>query len=244
MCRALQRLLACAPEIFDRCSGFGQAPAFGRVVVLSPGPRLGAIEITLALLKIMLIKIAAARRSYAAWFAFQYIPLYACLLASYRQTHTSSFSCSRSSLTSFGFRGWRRESHKSRPFSRSTKRDRGFESISLRHTVWHASLHYGEAMKSARGARFGRGRGRGECQRQRLSVKIALNSLFALLACPSANRPTFCGEAFSGRTLPDASARRLLPPPGRPRGRGQGNYRYSPQARGAGLPRPVRRSRL
>lgn len=43
----------------------------------------------------------------------------------------------------------------------------------LRHTVWHASLHYGEAMKSARGARFTRGRGRGECQRQRLSVKIA-----------------------------------------------------------------------
>ena len=52
-------------------------------------------------------------------------------------------------------------------------RHRGFESPSLRHTVWHASLHYGEAMKSARGARFTRGRGRGECQRQRLSVKIA-----------------------------------------------------------------------
>src|SRR5216684_2086566 len=82
---------------------------------------------------------------------------------------------------------------------------RGFESPPLRHTVWHASLHYGEAMKSARGARFTRGRGRGECQRQRLSVKIAYNSLFAILACPSANRPTFCGEAFSGRTLPDAS---------------------------------------
>ena len=82
---------------------------------------------------------------------------------------------------------------------------RQFESHPLRHTVWHASLHYGEAMKSARGARFTRGRGRGECRRQRLSVKIALNSLFALLACPSANRPTFCGEAFSGRTLPDAS---------------------------------------
>ena len=60
-------------------------------------------------------------------------------------------------------------------------------------------------MKSARGARFTRGRGRGECQRQRLSVKIAENSLLAILACPSANRPTFCGEAFSGRTLPDAS---------------------------------------
>ena len=52
-------------------------------------------------------------------------------------------------------------------------RYRQFESTSLRHTVWHASLHYGEAMKSARGARFTRGRGRGECQRQRLSVKIA-----------------------------------------------------------------------
>src|SRR5260370_1442464 len=88
---------------------------------------------------------------------------------------------------------------------RSNNGDRRFESILLRHTVWHASLHYGEAMKSARGARFTRGRGRGECQRQRLSVKIALNSLFAILACPSANRPTFCGEAFSGRTLPDAS---------------------------------------
>ena len=59
-------------------------------------------------------------------------------------------------------------------------------------------------MKSARGARFTRGRGRGECQRQRLSVKIAYNSLFAILACPSTDRPTFCGEASSGRT-PDAS---------------------------------------
>ena len=28
---------------------------------------------------------------------------------------------------------------------------RGFESPPLRHTVWHASLDYGEAMKSARG---------------------------------------------------------------------------------------------
>ena len=50
---------------------------------------------------------------------------------------------------------------------------RRFKSAPLRHTVWHASLHYGEAMKLARGARFTRGRGRGECQRQRLSVKIA-----------------------------------------------------------------------
>ena len=38
----------------------------------------------------------------------------------------------------------------------------------------------------------------------RLTAKIAQNSLFAILACPSANRPTFCGEASSGRT-PDAS---------------------------------------
>ena len=53
------------------------------------------------------------------------------------------------------------------------KRNREFESTPLRHTVLHASLHYGEAMKSARGARFTRGGGRGECQRQRLSVKIA-----------------------------------------------------------------------
>ena len=60
-------------------------------------------------------------------------------------------------------------------------------------------------MKSARGARFTRGGGRGESQQQRLSVKIAQNSLFAILACPSVNRPTFSGEAFSGRTLPDAS---------------------------------------
>ena len=60
-------------------------------------------------------------------------------------------------------------------------------------------------MKSARGARFTRGRGPGECQRVRLMAKIDQNSLFAILACPSANRPTFCGEAFSGRTLPDAS---------------------------------------
>ncbi len=58
-------------------------------------------------------------------------------------------------------------------FPRQTSGNREFESTLLRHTVWHASLHYGEAMKSARGARFTRGRGRGECQRQRLSVKIA-----------------------------------------------------------------------
>jgi hypothetical protein len=44
-------------------------------------------------------------------------------------------------------------------------------------------------MKSARGARFTRGRGRGESQRRLLSAKFAQNSLFAILACPSANRP-------------------------------------------------------
>ena len=81
---------------------------------------------------------------------------------------------------------------------------RGFESPSLRHTVWHVSLYFGEAMKSARGARFTRGAGPGECQRPRLRAKIAQNSLFAILACPSANRQTFCGEASSGRR-PDAS---------------------------------------
>ena len=59
-------------------------------------------------------------------------------------------------------------------------------------------------MKSARGARFTRVGGPGECQRLRLRAKIDQNSLFAILACPSANRPTFCGEASSGRT-PDAS---------------------------------------
>src|ERR1035437_10304609 len=53
-------------------------------------------------------------------------------------------------------------------------------------------------------ARFPPSHGPGECHRTRLSAKIAQNSLFAILACPSANRPTFCGEASSGRT-PDAS---------------------------------------
>src|SRR5208337_782451 len=59
-------------------------------------------------------------------------------------------------------------------------------------------------MKSARGARFTRSGGRGECHRRRLTAKIDQNSLLAILACPPANRPTFCGEASSGRT-PDAS---------------------------------------
>ena len=64
----------------------------------------------------------------------------------------------------------------------------------LRHTVWQVSLHFGEAMKSARGARFTRGRGPGECHRAQLTAKIAQNSLFAILACPSASRPTSCGN--------------------------------------------------
>jgi hypothetical protein len=59
-------------------------------------------------------------------------------------------------------------------FIRGIYRREGFDrDCVIRHTVWHVSLHYGEAKKSARGARFTRGRGRGECQRQRLSVKIA-----------------------------------------------------------------------
>ena len=40
-------------------------------------------------------------------------------------------------------------------------------------SICNSARDDGEAMKSARGARFTRGRGRGECQRQRLSVKIA-----------------------------------------------------------------------
>ena len=55
----------------------------------------------------------------------------------------------------------------------------------LRHPVWHVSLPVGEAMKSARGARITRGRGLGECHRPRLRAKVAQNSLFAILACPS-----------------------------------------------------------
>src|ERR1017187_9521287 len=65
---------------------------------------------------------------------------------------------------------------------------RGFKSPSLRHTVWHVSIHFGDAMKSARGARFTRGGGPGECHQPRLTAKIDQNSLFAILACPSANR--------------------------------------------------------
>jgi len=36
----------------------------------------------------------------------------------------------------------------------------------IRQTVWHVSIHFGEAIKSARGARFKRGRGPGECHRK------------------------------------------------------------------------------
>ena len=76
-----------------------------------------------------------------------------------------------------------------------SKGSRGFESPPLRQAVWHVSLHYREAMRSARGARFGRGRGPGECQRRLLSAKFAQDSLFAILACPSADRPTMLREA-------------------------------------------------
>ena len=81
---------------------------------------------------------------------------------------------------------------------------RGFKFAPLRHTVWYVSLHYGEAMKSARGARLTRSGGRGECHRLRLMAKIDQNSLLAILACPSADQPTLRGEASSGRT-PNAS---------------------------------------
>src|SRR5271168_2748814 len=79
-----------------------------------------------------------------------------------------------------------------------SKGSRGFESPPLRHPVWHVSLHSGEATKSARGARFTRGRGPGECQPPRLTAKIGQNSLFAILACPSANQPTSCGNPVRG----------------------------------------------
>jgi hypothetical protein len=72
----------------------------------------------------------------------------------------------------------------------------------IRQTVWHVYLHLGEATKSARGAPFTHSRGRGECHSARLTVKIGQNSLFAILACPSANRPTSCGNPLrcTGRT--------------------------------------------
>ena len=49
-------------------------------------------------------------------------------------------------------------------------------------------------MKSARGARFTRSGGRGECHRLGLTGKVDQNSLFAILACPSANRRHFAGN--------------------------------------------------
>src|ERR1039458_7985695 len=78
---------------------------------------------------------------------------------------------------------------------------RGFESAPLRHTVWHVSLLFGEAMKSARGARFMRGGGTRECHRPRLSAKIPQNSLFAISVVPSASPPTFSWNP--GRTQSD-----------------------------------------
>jgi hypothetical protein len=71
---------------------------------------------------------------------------------------------------------------------------REFESNSLRQTVCHVSIHFGEATNYARGARFTHGPGRGECQRLRRSANSAQDSLFTILACPSANRPTSCGN--------------------------------------------------
>src|ERR1039458_7119957 len=76
---------------------------------------------------------------------------------------------------------------------------RGFESAPLRHTVWHVSLLFGEVMKPMRGARFTRRRGPGEGHRPQLTAKIAQNSLFAILACPSAIRPTSCGNHVLGK---------------------------------------------
>jgi len=54
-------------------------------------------------------------------------------------------------------------------------------------------------MKSARGARFTRGGGPGEGHRPQLTAKIDQNSLFAILACPSAIRPTSCGNHVLGK---------------------------------------------
>ena len=46
----------------------------------------------------------------------------------------------------------------------------GFESdCVIRQTVWHVSLHFGEAIKSARGARITRGRGSGDCTGPRIT---------------------------------------------------------------------------
>ena len=61
-------------------------------------------------------------------------------------------------------------------------------------------------MKSAREALFTCNGGHGECNRLRLTAKVGQNSLFAILACPSANRPDILWEpgTCTGRT-PDAS---------------------------------------
>jgi hypothetical protein len=77
------------------------------------------------------------------------------------------------------------------------QRHREFASSSLRQTVWHVSIRFGEVVKSARGARFTRGGGTRECHRPRLSAEMAQNSLFAISVVPSASRPTL----FSSPTL-------------------------------------------
>jgi len=40
----------------------------------------------------------------------------------------------------------------------------------IRYSVWRVSIHFGEAIKSARGARFTRSHGPEECRRPRLSA--------------------------------------------------------------------------
>src|SRR5208282_4332525 len=70
----------------------------------------------------------------------------------------------------------------------------------IRHTVWHVFLLFGEVMKSACVARFTRDGGTRECHRPRLSAKIPQNSLFAISVVPSASRPTSRGNP--GRTQP------------------------------------------
>jgi hypothetical protein len=64
----------------------------------------------------------------------------------------------------------------------------------IRHRVCDFSDSPENRSKLARGARFTRRRGPGECHLPRLSAKIAQNSLFAISAGPSANRPTSCGN--------------------------------------------------
>ena len=56
-------------------------------------------------------------------------------------------------------------------------------------------------MKSARGARFTRSGGRGESHLRRLIAKFAQNSLFAISAGPSANRPISSGNHVLWKNL-------------------------------------------